>query len=192
MQSKKSLLGQVSIAGVALAIHPKATQAFEACCAMPAMLELTYLPLEVLQAMLQQQCLIITEADVGARSWWVVGGFRAYQLVSALEFLGERPAHVMVSKLLDQPTEIQTAIQAELSSTLIHFPGALNGQAIVGITKLLRSDCAVAIFGRKKPNLAAIQKVTKIHRRHLLSGKPIETAADSSILRHMLDETAWK
>jgi hypothetical protein len=166
-------------------IDARATKAYFACRSVRRVVPFERVSVAEQNAMLAVRKLVVLPVDEETLALRAVGGFEAFELVSALALRGHAPSWISAQVIEPSQHDVSSAIQAELLAALSHSAAA-GPTAVVEIVKLLTPANALAMIGHAKPARKHIAQACRIDMRRYVPPRHLTSGRDSDILARIL------
>jgi hypothetical protein len=182
-ESNPLRFASLRMAGVEVALHEMARDAYGAWSALSRMLAVGDLPPDMLAAMFTVRPMIAVQNGTALR---VVGGFAAFRIWCQLDAIRHRPTRANVLFVDDDPAVVAGLTEAELLFGISECTDRNVASALLDYAQQLSPDARALVLGSGRVTKGRVAKLAGQDRRHLKRTKGLVAPDDSDILQQVI------
>jgi hypothetical protein len=182
-ESNPLRFASLRMAGVEVALHEMAREAYGAWSALSRMLAVGDLPPDMLAVMFAVRPMIAVQDGTALQ---VVGGFSAFRIWCQLDAIRHQPARANVLLVDDDPAVIAGLIEAELLFGISDCTDRNAAPALLDYAEQLSPDARALALGSGRVTKGRVAKMAGQDRRHLKRTKGLIAPDDSDILQQVI------
>ena len=116
-----------------------------------------------------------------------VGGFPAFEILTALAVAGAMPRSLLCGIVDPNDATVTATIQADLVTAMRTMPrDRFSLSSLIDVVRLLTPETALAVFGSERPTHSCISKMCGVDLRRYEKTRQLTHGADSDILARVL------
>jgi hypothetical protein len=182
-ESNPLRFASLRMAGVEVALHDQAREAYGAWSALSRMLAVGDLPPDMLAAMFAVRPMIAVQDGTALR---VVGGYSAFRMLCQLDAIRHRPTRANVLFVDDDSAVVAGLIEAELLLGISDCTDRNVSPALLDYAKHLSPDARALVLGSGRVTKGRVAKLVGQDRRHLKRTRGLVAPDDSDILQQVV------